>query len=117
MAPALRGGPIVFEHLRSVCGWHAHGVDLVLDEHRYAMQWPGEARLLVGCIELVGFFQRVRVDRNHRIDVRSRLVIGIDPVNVALDQLARRKLAGFEGCVDIVGRCFPKIRNRSLQFQ
>jgi hypothetical protein len=40
---------------------HAHGVDLVLDQHRNAMQRPGEARLLVGCVELVGFFQRVRV--------------------------------------------------------
>jgi hypothetical protein len=27
------------------------------------------------------------------------------PVDVALDQLARRQLAGLEGCVDVVGRC------------
>ena len=58
-------------------------------------------------VEPVGLRERVRVDGDDGIDVGALLVMGVDPIEIALHQLVRRQPAGSEGHVNVVdGRLY-----------
>jgi hypothetical protein len=63
-------------------------------------------------VKPVGFCERIRIGGNHGIDVGALPVIGVDPIEVALHQLARSEPAGAEGCVDIVDRGLYDLKRR-----
>ena len=53
-------------------------------------------------VEPVGFRERVRIEGDDGIDVGALLVVGVDPVEVALHELARGQPAGSDRRVDVV---------------
>jgi len=76
------------------------------------VQWTDQARVPIGSVQPVGVFQGVVVEGYDRIDGRALLVVGGDPVEVALDQLPRRELAGFECRMDVVDRRLGDLKRR-----
>ena len=81
------------EQRGAVGGRQVARLHLVLQQHRDAVQRANRSRLRVGCVELVGPFQRAGVDHLDGVQVRAGLVVGFDPVDVSLDQRATGQLA------------------------
>src|SRR5215213_5249460 len=75
------------EQYRAKGGRHSRGVNLVLEEDRYAVEGPDEAprglRLRVKCVRLLEY---VGIQRKHRVEGRTLLVIGINAIEVHPDQ-------------------------------
>jgi len=65
------------------------------------------------CVELVGLRKRIGVDGDDGIDVGAFLVVSIDPIEIALHQLARRQPAGSEGHVNVVDGRLHDLERRS----
>ena len=78
------------------------------------MQRADGARRLVRRIETVGLGKRLRIERDDGVDGRTALVVGVDAIEIALDQLVRREPAGFEGRKDVVDRGLHDLERRRL---
>ena len=70
------------------------------------MQRAHRAGLRELCVERVGGGERVRVDHDDRVERRTLLVVRLDPIDVALHQLATGQLLGLERGVDVGDRRF-----------
>ena len=86
---------------------HVLGFDLILDNDRYAVEWAPEfAGLGEFSIQFFGCFKSLRVDRNNRIDGRTRFVDFIDAVDIRCHQSFRRERMRLVGRVNIPDCCF-----------
>ena len=70
------------------------------------MQRTCASKGFVGGIEPVRFFERVGIDRDQRIDMRSLLVEGCDAVQIHLHDVTAGELAGLVSGVNIVNGRF-----------
>ena len=76
------------EQGRTVRGRQVARLDLILEQHRRAVQRTDGSRLGEGRVERVGCVQRAGIDVLHGVQCRTGLVVRRDPVEVALHQLA-----------------------------
>src|SRR5687768_18619389 len=86
---------VVEQHRSQGCR-HSLGIDLVLQDHRDSMQWTDRTGTPVGVVQTIRFGERRRADGDDRIDSRPGFVQGVDAIDIRLDQLAARQLAGFK---------------------
>ena len=100
----VAAGDEAVEQGRPVRGRHLPRLHLVLEQHRHAVQRPGEAARGVGRVQLVGPCQRFGVDGLHGVQRRAGLVVGRDAVEIPLHQRAARQVAGRERRVHVVDR-------------
>ena len=76
------------EQGRAVRGRQVARLDLILQQHRRAVQRAGGSRLGEGCVQRVGRRQRARIDALDGVQRRTGLVVRRDAVEVALHQPA-----------------------------
>ena len=77
------------------------GRDVVLDEHRYAMEWPaGSLRLPLG-IERLRNRERLRVGFDHGMERRPAVVHRFDPREILLRNTSRRVFPRLHSIVKI----------------
>ena len=82
-------------------------LEVVLHDHRNAVQRANEPFAPETGVERVGGAQRVRVHDDDRVDRRSFLVVGLDAREVLRDKRVARETIAFEGGVDLCdGRLF-----------
>ena len=72
---------------------HRHGVDVVLQQHGDAVHRAAHGAGLAFGIERVGFGERLRVEFDHRVERRARLVDRRDAIQVGLRQRVAGELA------------------------
>ena len=80
-------GIIIFEQQRAQSRRHRRRVALVFHDDRDAVQRTDRTRGFERGVEAVGFFERVGIERNDRIDRRAFFVIGVDAIEIHLHQL------------------------------
>ena len=86
------------------------GADVVLDQHRDAVQRAARALGLPLRVERGGDGRRVRVQLDHVVQRRPLLVERVDAPQVLLDQRARRVLARLHPLLQVGDRGFLEIR-------
>ena len=77
------------ERDRSAGRRHVRGRVVVLDDNRDAVQRPARAARGALAVERVGLVERVRVERDHRVERRPGVVVGADARQVGFDEVAR----------------------------
>ena len=73
------------------------------------MQRTDRAGSFVRRVETIGFFERVGIYGDDRVDGRAFFVERFDAIEIHLHQLAASELAGFVGGVNVVDGGFDKI--------
>ncbi len=88
-------GHIAPKARRACCGFDATALDIVLDQHRDAVQRRQGLRRLPGGLGVHAFClcQRLRVEPEDAVDAGAALIVGRDPVQVAAYQLPCRQPA------------------------
>ncbi len=79
-------GPEILQRQRAGGGGHGHGVDVVLQQHRDAVQRPAHRIGTAFHVAQRRFLQRVRVQFYDGVELRPGLVDGGDPIQVRLRQ-------------------------------
>ena len=90
------------EQRRAVGRRHVAGLDLVLQQHRHAVEGAGRPRLRERGVEGLRLLRHARIDVLDGVQRGPGLVVGLDAGEIALDQLAARQLARRESGVDLV---------------
>ena len=78
------------------------------------MQRADKARCLIGRIKTVGIFQGVGIECDDRVDGRTLLVIGRDPIQIGLGQLTGGERARTISRVNVADRRFHDLKRRGL---
>ena len=73
------------------------------------MERTDETGCPVRGIEPVRLLERVGVDRNDRIDAGALPIVGLDAIEIELDELPRRERAGGVGAMDLRNRRFHDV--------
>jgi hypothetical protein len=87
--------------LEAAGGWHVLGVVDILGNEHEPMQGRTQPFLLTLGIEGARLRQRLLVERDDRIELRSCAVIGLDARQVQLHQLLGSQLAFGERLLDV----------------
>ena len=87
-------GPMLGERQRAGGVHHAGDVDVVLDQHRDAVQRTAHLAGLALGVERFGVGQRGRIDLDHRIQRRPPIVDLRDAIEIRLRERARGQRAG-----------------------
>ncbi len=75
--------------------------EVVLDDHRHAVQRPRQARLGEAAVQLVSVLRRAGIDGDDGVDRRPVLVVGIDAADVSVHQPPARQTPGAHSVVDL----------------
>src|SRR5215472_6194032 len=78
------------------------------------MKRAGKARGSKGSVQLIRILKSPGIDRDDRIEAGTPLVIGLDPVQIELDQLVGSQPAGFVGILNILDCRFRKMKRFAL---
>jgi hypothetical protein len=70
------------------------------------VQWADLARGFERGIETIGFFERIRIDADDRVDRWTFFVIGLDAIEIHLHQLPAGESAGSVGGMNVVNGGF-----------
>lgn len=98
----IEGRAVVGESGDALGGGHTGGVDFIFYEDDDTVHGAGElAGLGKSRVEFVGFGEGGGVEGDDAVDRRALLVVGLDPVQVELHELARGEFAGEDGGLDI----------------
>ncbi len=71
------------------------------------------ARRCESLIEAVGIFERLRIHRDYGVDIRSLLVVRIDPREIELDKSSRRELLRSVGVVNAADAGFNQMERHA----
>src|SRR5690606_13364175 len=82
------------------------GVDVVLQQHRNAVQLAKLAGPLELSVEGGGELERARVDRRDGVQARPAVLVRANPCEVPLDQLAAGQCSRAQGGMDLPDRRF-----------
>jgi hypothetical protein len=107
-------GKIVLEQDGTERRRHSSHVELVFHDEGDAVQRPREPRLLERGVQTIGFLQRLRVDRDDRIERRTLLVVRLDAIEIQLHQTPRRQRPAFVGGVDLLDRRLEQAERPAL---
>src|SRR5215510_5562182 len=96
---------IVLEHKRTQCCRHAGRINLILHKHWNPVKRATHSGPLEGCIEPVGIFKRLRVQRDDAVECRAMLVKCAYAIQIRLNELSRAQLSRSHCGVNIVYGC------------
>src|SRR5919106_522117 len=102
---------IVLEQHRAERCRHSLYIRLVFYDDRNSVQRTDKAGCLECGIEPVGFCERFRMDADDGIKGGSLLVIGVDTIEIHLDQLTGCQLSRFVGGVNLIDRCLENVES------
>jgi hypothetical protein len=85
----------------AVSGLQALGLEIVLDDHRHAVERAGEAALRKSAVQFVGLLFRVGIQDHDGVDRRAVLVVGRNASEVAANQFAAGQAPGLHRVVDL----------------
>jgi len=77
------------------------GFEVVFDDHRHAVQRPGQARLGQATVHLVSLFRRVGIDGHDRVNRRPILVESVDTPEIGIHQFTARQPPVAHGVVNL----------------
>ena len=86
---------------RAVGGPEALGFEIILDDHRDAVERAGQAGLCEAAVQIVGLLFDVGVDQDDGVDRRAILIVGVDALQVLRDESAAGEFAGLHRVVDL----------------
>ncbi len=106
---------IAGERQRAVGGLQSLGLEIILHDHRHAMQRPGKSGLRETPVQLLGLFLHVRIQHHDGIDRRPVLVVGLDALQIIAHQFPASKSPRLHGVVDLRDRCLDDVEGRRRQ--
>src|SRR6185437_16466139 len=96
---------IAVESDRTECRHDSFGLGLILDDDGNTVEWAHEGAVArKKIVEPIRFGQSVRVDVHNRIERGSFPVVGLDSIEVALDQLPAAKTPIAKRLMDVRDR-------------
>ena len=108
----VKGRIVVCQRQRARAGVHfVMGVDVVLDEHRHAVQRSARSLLGVFAVQCLGNIDGIRVDFEHSVERRTLAVNIRNALKVPQRQLERRQLSGCKGLCNGLKSSFAKLKH------
>ena len=95
---------VILEKNRAHCGGHFLDVALIFHGKRNAVQRADGAGFRKSRVQRVRLFERLRIGRDHRVDIGAVAVKFLDPVQIEFHQFSRRQRARCIGRVDVGDR-------------
>jgi hypothetical protein len=89
------------KHRIAAGGRHAHGIDIVFDRDRNAVQKAAASLGLAFGVEVARDFGGARVDREHRAQAWTLLVVRLNPFQIEAHEPFVGERAGIDGGLNV----------------